>query len=107
MFLFSMILIPPRSTLSPYTTPFRSQQHRRRRAGSPGRLEELAEPEDVGVERRRRPVGPVVTPDGLDQGVHADGVTGGDEQEDRKSTRLNSSHAHISYDVLCLNKTEM
>src|SRR3712207_8922923 len=83
-----MIRRPPRSTLFPYTTLFRShenedadQQARRGRAqerGSPGR------PVQQG-----------------DQRIGRDDRT---ELTDRKSTRLNSSHANISYAVFCLKK---
>src|SRR3712207_7027744 len=77
-----MIRRPPRSTLFPYTTLFRSRarqpagvRHRRRvvahRPGQPGHVVWLAR-----LPRRR----------------------------DRKSTRLNSSHANISYAVFCLKK---
>src|SRR2546430_13555493 len=70
-----MIRRPPRSTLFPYTTLFRSARRR-----SPPR-------DDLG---------------GLDRGVpHA--RTGAPEP-DRKSTRLNSSHSQISYAVFCLKK---
>src|SRR3712207_7987070 len=83
-----MIRRPPRSTLFPYTTLFRSgvlahdgagERERRRhaeRAGGEGDRAEL---------RRLRQV---------------QGAVGGD----RKSTRLNSSHANISYAVFCLKK---
>src|SRR3989442_7429170 len=72
-----MIRRPPRSTLFPYTTLFRSGL--RGRAGAPSR------PGDRG-----RTTGP---------GARADaGIP------DRKSTRLNSSHVRISYAVFCLKK---
>src|SRR3712207_8930640 len=76
-----MIRRPPRSTLFPYTTLFRSGE----RIG--GHLPELV-PKRVGVrghELRER----------LHQHVY---------DQDRKSTRLNSSHANISYAVFCLKK---
>src|SRR3712207_8355099 len=91
-----MIRRPPRSTLFPYTTLFRSQ--RRVGAAVPpvevvaDALEEvvvaLEQRRRVWLERRAQQVadGPVVEP------------------QDRKSTRLNSSHANISYAVFCLNK---
>src|SRR5947209_14638378 len=66
-----MIRRPPRSTLFPYTTLFRS----------------------------KIPVGPG---NGGQTMVHPDGAVGTDP--DRKSTRLNSSHANISYAVFCLKK---
>src|SRR3989337_3604491 len=70
LFFFLMIRRPPRSTLFPYTTLFRSV---------------------------------------LDPGVHASPAAGCHSvgrvaDEDRKSTRLNSSHGSISYAVFCLNK---
>src|SRR3712207_9261727 len=78
---FLMIRRPPRSTLFPYTTLFRSVGARRRhsrRAGPAARRE------------RGAPRGP----DALEPARPAD----------RKSTRLNSSHANISYAVFCLKK---
>src|SRR5947209_10647316 len=71
-----MIRRPPRSTLFPYTTLFRSDAR-------PGEIEVLLD--------RQRPEVP--------QREH--GALAG---EDRKSTRLNSSHANISYAVFCLKK---
>src|SRR2546426_5960309 len=71
-----MIRRPPRSTLFPYTTLFRS------------RAELQA--------RRDRPAGAFATRPGAP--LRADG------REDRKSTRLNSSHLVISYAVFCLKK---
>src|SRR5690348_17385375 len=71
---------PPRSTLFPYTTLFRSpEQGQRRRVGR-------FRTRDGG----KRPV------------LH--GADGGHEPRDRKSTRLNSSHPSISYAVFCLKK---
>src|SRR3712207_8631138 len=77
---------PPRSTLFPYTPLFRSR-------GAP-RLRRLAEqPGEAvlgdGPARRGR----AALPEG-----------DGDSPRDRKSTRLNSSHANISYAVFCLKK---
>src|SRR2546422_2559663 len=75
-----MIRRPPRSTLFPYTTLFRS--HARSRAcGAPGGRR------PVRVDGRRR------------RAHHA-----ADGDGDRKSTRLNSSHGYISYAVFCLKK---
>src|SRR5436309_9146393 len=79
-----MIRRPPRSTLFPYTTLFRSRGHRptaRRRR--PARL----------CDRHRRVAG---------ARSRARRRGGGDQ--DRKSTRLNSSHVKISYAVFCLKK---
>src|SRR2546430_10513987 len=85
-----MIRRPPRSTLFPYTTLFRSDAVRLPFAL---RRELLGAP-DERVDLAGRPR---VRPD-CDHRRH-DGVT---ELRDRKSTRLNSSHSQISYAVLCL-----
>src|SRR3712207_8711534 len=91
-----MIRRPPRSTLFPYTTLFRSGV----------RLEALEL-----VEGRQRRVRVVQPDDEADRGqvlaqhVEPGGVVGvGRQRPDRKSTRLNSSHANISYAVFCLKK---
>src|SRR5438477_3318639 len=82
-----MIRRPPRSTLFPYTTLFRSL-HRadlivvtRKHAPAPAAVEV------AGWLARRRP-----------------GTPAGEQPGDRKSTRLNSSHMSISYAVFCLKK---
>src|SRR3712207_8808625 len=86
-FFFLMIRRPPRSTLFPYTTLFRSAHHQGLLPGRAGGVHRFRRgPED----RRRR------------QGVTAMGLR--ERIEDRKSTRLNSSHANISYAVFCLKK---
>src|SRR5262245_64969220 len=72
---FLIIRRPPRSTLFPYTTLFRS----------PG----------TQVRSRRRPRGSTSRPNSSGDAPRA---------EDRKSTRLNSSHLGISYAVFCLKK---
>src|SRR3712207_7841489 len=81
-----MIRRPPRSTLFPYTTLFRSVlagPDRKALVGAALVDELAARPALVGVERRD----PQRVP-----------------EQDRKSTRLNSSHANISYAVFCLKK---
>src|SRR5947209_12133101 len=87
---------PPRSTLFPYTTLFRSQ-------------EQVAAARVIGLQLGVVRVRQV---QGGDAG-HLERVRGPDGQEvvgladavaDRKSTRLNSSHANISYAVFCLKK---
>src|SRR3712207_6870955 len=75
-----MIRRPPRSTLFPYTTLFRSDV-----PGHDGA--DLHVGDRVGADRGQ-----------------VDDVAVGAEQVDRKSTRLNSSHANISYAVFCLKK---
>src|SRR3712207_7795642 len=86
-----MIRRPPRSTLFPYTTLFRSQA---------GQLEGAADRAVVGhdAELVALAAGVVVHEH---HGAQAGRI---DELEDRKSTRLNSSHANISYAVFCLKK---
>src|SRR3712207_7526600 len=93
-----MIRRPPRSTLFPYTTLFRSLQGLP--AVRPGPVEQPADAVlDVAwlAVRRRSGLSLEHGADIGDGGVHARGV-------DRKSTRLNSSHANISYAVFCLKK---
>src|SRR3712207_8556586 len=77
-----MIRRPPRSTLFPYTTLFRSQREVRPRGdGAP----DVRERHDGGAAPHARP-------------------DARRRRGDRKSTRLNSSHANISYAVFCLKK---
>src|SRR2546427_4308178 len=87
-----MIRRPPRSTLFPYTTLFRS--------GSPESLQALPGQavDQVDVDRTHAAVA-ARTEDvqGLLHALHA-------VDRDRKSTRLNSSHSQISYAVFCLKK---
>src|SRR3712207_8232792 len=94
-----MIRRPPRSTLFPYTTLFRSSprlEFRIADGATEGSAPMPAEPPDIshGAEERRQAIGPESAGD--------DPV--GRAAEDRKSTRLNSSHANISYAVFCLKK---
>src|SRR2546429_6417516 len=93
-----MIRRPPRSTLFPYTTLFRSD---RRPASGIDRMEPRAaavrEPPDLGARRRRRKQ----EPGALERRPAEHDVA---RVEDRKSTRLNSSHGYISYAVFCLKK---
>src|SRR2546422_8359145 len=81
-FFFLMIRRPPRSTLFPYTTLFRSPAGR---AGRDGRRVWRA-----GAGRARA--------------IHRRLVDRRAADRDRKSTRLNSSHGYISYAVFCLKK---
>src|SRR2546422_6853742 len=88
-----MIRRPPRSTLFPYTTLFRSRNADPREvivlaSGSPRRRQLL---EMIGLEFR-------VVPPEVDESL------GPAASQDRKSTRLNSSHGYISYAVFCLKK---
>src|SRR3712207_8464719 len=86
-----MIRRPPRSTLFPYTTLFRSGD-----GGEDAIADEGGRSCRLGVQLAEA-VAVRAAPAGQ---VEADP---GDEQ-DRKSTRLNSSHANISYAVFCLKK---
>src|SRR3712207_7968207 len=85
-----MIRRPPRSTLFPYTTLFRSDVQRRRAA-----LEQAVE----SLEATTAIVRAVGSETNLDRVLELIVKRG-----DRKSTRLNSSHANISYAVFCLKK---
>src|SRR5256885_13134834 len=80
IFFFLMIRRPPRSTLFPYTTLFRS----------PGKARE-------GMRQALQPFGAGLL-------VHVLHAAAGLQDLDRKSTRLNSSHLVISYAVFCLKK---
>src|SRR2546422_3692821 len=82
-----MIRRPPRSTLFPYTTLFRS-------------LLKVADPEPLGRKRLAEEV-PVDAGHDPEQRRHPRAV------RDRKSTRLNSSHGYISYAVFCLKKKKL
>src|SRR5688572_4893772 len=101
---------PPRSTLFPYTTLFRSVRGHRPRILAPYVAATGAgRPSVVGMDRSRGRLRPG-KPDALIQwqgpspreGTALLGSRGG---RDRKSTRLNSSHSQISYAVFCLNDT--
>src|SRR2546427_4313997 len=87
-----MIRRPPRSTLFPYTTLFRS-------AAEPAKTHNKTH--NTGCRRRKSPTAEVAA--GLD--LHSVGTAGFEPATpDRKSTRLNSSHSQISYAVFCLKK---
>src|SRR2546427_8841557 len=82
-FFFLMIRRPPRSTLFPYTTLFRSH-------ASNNPVAMMREPITVEDHQRSRFI--------------SDPLRLLDRDRDRKSTRLNSSHSQISYAVFCLKK---
>src|SRR3712207_7844879 len=87
-----MVRRPPRSTLVPYTTLFRSR-------GSQHRLLDLeAGAVAAAVERMDGPLHII----GLAEGAAEAGKGDVDVGQDRKSTRLNSSHANLAYAVFCL-----
>src|SRR5258707_4046042 len=83
-----MIRRPPRSTLFPYTTLFRSNKDK---TDEQGHVRAGPIPDKIPAHDRHRPEGQAWSRDGRGQ-------------RDRKSTRLNSSHANISYAVFCLKK---
>src|SRR3712207_7882084 len=93
-----MIRRPPRSTLFPYTTLFRSQDL----------LPVLLRLGKVGVEGVVQPLSPEDVEDlqllVVPQRRHLLRLDLPQHRLDRKSTRLNSSHANISYAVFCLKK---
>src|SRR3712207_9017965 len=90
---FLMIRRPPRSTLFPYTTLFRSTIVVATGASQFEMLDALVAEPDIDWSR--------VTAFHLDEYV---GLPETHPARDRKSTRLNSSHANISYAVFCLKK---
>src|SRR3712207_7213069 len=99
-----MIRRPPRSTLFPYTTLFRSDDAGHRHRGVLRLRLRVADADDAAALRAD-------VEEQLLAGVHArplrvgaDGEDAGGRRLDRKSTRLNSSHANISYAVFCLKK---
>src|SRR3712207_8709010 len=91
-----MIRRPPRSTLFPYATLFRSARSYPRRR--PRRPPPRPTPPPTAAHRRPRSAPRA--------GRRADGP-GRARTADRKRTRLNSSHAHISYAVVCLKETKL
>src|SRR2546430_3743843 len=98
-----MIRRPPRSTLFPYTTLFRSEKRPLLRIEQREALVDrhLA---DVGLDLREVRVGGGGEAQALrDPPAHGAAQLGG-AAVDRKSTRLNSSHSQISYAVFCLKK---
>src|SRR5690606_42015919 len=89
-FFFLMIRQPPRSTLFPYTTLFRSYD---RITDKPFVEIQTAEGRFVRKDVKL----------GLSDGINVE-ILDGVNKGDRKSTRLNSSHVKISYAVFCLKK---
>src|SRR3712207_7696403 len=93
-FFFLMIRRPPRSTLFPYTTLFRSEARataRERAAVLSAREREVLDLAARGARNRE---------------IAASLFISEFTVKDRKSTRLNSSHANISYAVFCLKKNK-
>src|SRR3712207_7467113 len=96
MIFFLMIRRPPRSTLFPYTTLFRSgrEEAQRERADNGMRRAALGFIPSQRRTHQKRPK----------ERVNAELLC---TAADRKSTRLNSSHANISYAVFCLKKNQI
>src|SRR2546427_4101962 len=90
-----MIRRPPRSTLFPYTTLFRSHGVTSAVMGNCG----------VGIAPCRPQAREIAMRDLVNvEAIPFEGLQAGITWEDRKSTRLNSSHSQISYAVFCLKK---
>src|SRR3712207_8907364 len=92
LFFFLMIRRPPRSTLFPYTTLFRSRtlDSPPRTVANHTKRQEIL----IGSRHDLSTFSDILQPHRIN----------GDVYKDRKSTRLNSSHANISYAVFCLKK---
>src|SRR3712207_8726077 len=105
-----MIRRPPRSTLFPYTTLFRSFE----RAGAEAKIgvfrnmsyKDIESSIDMMVEEINKSQ-IIMIPGGFSAGDEPDGSAKFIATVDRKSTRLNSSHANISYAVFCLKKKKI
>src|SRR3712207_7633980 len=95
-FFFLMIRRPPRSTLFPYTTLFRSWTATHKEQTT------ITYPTGLRRQLRGDELRASTLLNNAVQGYAAAGV-----KEDRKSTRLNSSHANISYAVFCLKKKKI
>src|SRR3712207_8673286 len=97
-----MIRRPPRSTLFPYTSRFRSR-HAAHRPLNKAKEKRMSDTQFVRLDPNKITIGANVRTD-----LHADAkefarsIKERGVLEDRKSTRLNSSHANISYAVFCL-----
>src|SRR3712207_9103943 len=90
-FFFLMIRRPPRSTLFPYTTLFRSDNH----------IIQHFQPGDLLITADIPLADAVIDKNGTALNPRGELYS---KEKDRKSTRLNSSHANISYAVFCLKK---
>src|SRR2546430_17364231 len=94
-FFFLMIRRPPRSTLFPYTTLFRSSKLVVRHGLN------IARDQALPPNGSRSGTS---SPTARDAYAHKQADAGNRTGQDRKSTRLNSSHSQISYAVFCLKK---
>src|SRR2546430_3373633 len=98
-----MIRRPPRSTLFPYTTLFRSRDFQKVRSIVIMKAQRrLRQASRRPIHRRK------VSPHSVQHAIDRLAIDGGGDalaaRQDRKSTRLNSSHSQISYAVFCLKK---
>src|SRR2546422_5018436 len=94
-----MIRRPPRSTLFPYTTLFRSRVEWHVKEAGADRGPAIARSTE-----RALPAPSSAIARAKDRGCRTAPPPGAPCQRDRKSTRLNSSHGYISYAVFCLKK---
>src|SRR5688572_32745996 len=101
-----MIRRPPRSTLFPYTTLFRSQETSRGERRGDGERVAVRVERAGDVDERRHHAPARETAIGARELVQGDVAVAEHHADavDRKSTRLNSSHSQISYAVFCLKK---
>src|SRR5258708_11534084 len=100
-----MIRRPPRSTLFPYTTLFRSQKYQRQKEPC-GRSHKIARELNINLPIRGSRCGYTPGPPTTVAKIATteEAINTGLYPQDRKSTRLNSSHQIISYAVFCLKK---
>src|SRR3712207_8180036 len=99
IYFFLMIRRPPRSTLFPYTTLFRSPSP----CGTASRCSCWTR-RGTATGDRGGEGGPVTNPELAEEVLDDPDLLRARDPRDRKSTRLNSSHANISYAVFCLKK---
>src|SRR5437899_8571284 len=97
MYHFTSLRQPPLSTLFPYTTLFRSRRQRR----AARRVRRQPHEEHQGGHNHDR------SPDTEQARHHTSHQANESHEQDRKSTRLNSSHLGISYAVFCLKKKKI
>src|SRR3712207_9119163 len=100
LFFFLMIRRPPRSTLFPYTTLFRSKGLTQKQKDQT--IKDFTDTLNKSVVLSKKQSQEM-------QKIYTDmtnKIKEGIDKKDRKSTRLNSSHANISYAVFCLKKTK-
>src|SRR3712207_6942896 len=100
VFFFLMIRRPPRSTLFPYTTLFRSFLA----TGNKHKIEEIKAIFQENEVEIYSILDGISIPEVIEDG---ESFEENSQKKDRKSTRLNSSHANISYAVFCLKKKKI